>query len=514
MRAALGAAFTVVVAMVAFAQPVADVPLPEGGCRLALEHLSRLPAAQRGYVRYLFAGAVPAARRAEFRRVLAWWLQNLSWDPAVSLPREVPNSGGQLLWIDLRWYRWNGPAWAAVAEREPYTRQPFVADGVANELRGLVGYKVRQPDRDRGDVPVVAVVRADWLFRETIDLDRSPSYLDLLFARQRYPGWDWWPGGKDKADGRDYAAGWYTESKTPFVDFPKDEADWNKAFGVDLVRRFGKDAKLDLDFGAIVAGGADEPGTGSIVALQNRLLVTVPTPINVAMQSYDVLETSGKRDYSETLVFDFESDAHEYLAYLPNGGQAAFLTNKEKKRITLGDAKAVNPKFVNQMIPGVRVPGDCFRCHGFDAGFILPQDRFTKAVDRGLRFNAKDPEKVSRIKSFFFDWQQRVPRFQEPYRQLARQASVDPCYPQDGPLQLPDLIRAFDAAWRDYDEGVDAAQACREWGIDGGALKRMAVRSPKYRMLSLVQGETVPRRTFEKDVYREGVLQLRAGGVP
>jgi hypothetical protein len=91
---------------------------------------------------------------------------------------------------------------------------------------------------------------------------------------------------------------------------------------------------------------------------------------------------------------------------------------------------------------------------------------------------------------------------------------VDPCYPQDGPVQLPDLIRAFDAAWRDYDEGVDAAQACREWGIDGGALKRMAVRSPKYRMLSLVQGETVPRRTFEKDVYREGVLQLRAGGVP
>ena len=110
--------------------------------------------------------------------------------------------------------------------------------------------------------------------------------------------------------------------------FPRDETDWNRAFGVDLVKTFAKDTEVDLDFGAVVAGGRDHPGVGSIVALNNRLVVTVQGPYGAAMKTFDVTETSGRKDYSETLIFaggKFKkgkgavavNDGGELLAYLP-----------------------------------------------------------------------------------------------------------------------------------------------------------------------------------------------------
>jgi hypothetical protein len=507
-------------AALSLALGAAPVPNPDVHARLALAYRAAAVAERdRPYVRFLSFWDTPAADLWDYRRFLAWWCQQLSFERAVTLPREVPGTGGRLVWVDMRWYGWNAKAWAAVARRDPFAREPWVFHRGAEELRRGAGYHDEKPVRD-GTRAVLTMVRASWFLRETLETRKSPSYYDLLFAKFRFPGeWYWWPGGRGPRDTQDFPAGWYTaKAEAAFVDFPADVRDWERAFGIDVVKTFGKGTKIDLDFGAVVAGGRDHPGEGSIVALNNRLVVTLQGPFGVAMRTFDVNETSGDRDYSETLMFkggkfvkgdgaDAVFDAGELLAYLPNGGQAGLLIDGQGKRVEVAGGDVANDTFDKRMNAGVRNYGSCVTCHAGAGGFIPPKDVEDADKKAGIKRKFKDKDQELRYRAFFGNWQRRIKGYAEPYEELvAEAAALPPAKPWTG----SDVAKMVGRVRDDYDGPVTAARGARELGLPEAAFKYLCSRSPKHRLNQLVQGRAVPSSVWEKDACREVGLLLDA----
>lgn len=509
-------------AALSLALEAAPVPNPDAHVKLALGHRAAAVAERdRPYVRYLSLYDVPAGDLWDYRRFLAWWCQQLSFERAVTLPEEVPGSGGRLVWVDLRWYGWNPAAWKAVARRDPFAREPWVFHRGAEELRRGAGY-AEEPLAKDGTRAVLGMVRASWFLRETLETRRSPSYYDLLFAKFRFPGeWYWWSGGADR-QGQEFQAGWYTRERAEkFVDFPKDVKDWEKAFGIDVIKTFGKETKVDLDFGAVVAGGRDHPGEGSIVALNNRLVVTMQGPFGATMRTFDVNQTSGDRDYSETLIFkggkfvkgsgaDAVFDAGELLAYLPNGGQAGLLIDGRGNRVEVAGGDVANDVFDKRMNQGVRNYGSCITCHAGAGGFIPPRDVEDADRKAGIKRKFKDKEQESRYRSFFSNWQKRIKGYAEPYEELVVESSIHPKDRQAKVWAGSDVAKMTGKVRDDYDSPVTAERGARELGVPEAAFKFLCSRSPKHRLNQLVQGRSIPAGVWEKDVCREAGLLLDA----
>jgi hypothetical protein len=518
------------------------------------------------YIRFVQWNGTPQERLPDSRLVFAWWLNQMSFEPAYAFPKDVPGAEGMLQWVDLRDYRWNPAAWQAVAERDPYTTTPPVFFAKAESLRRALGIEISKGQVKQDRYPVIAVVSAPWLFRETIESDRSTSYYDLLFARQRFTGGygpkfivvtetyeeritvDHKGGDYTYPDGsiaRNVPPGQYVVSvpKTrtiekkadgqaaKFVDFPRNLAEWESAFGIDVVRAFGKKADVQFEYGAVTEGGADDPRKGSIVALHNRFLLTTPTPFGAAMQSFDVFKTEDDRDYVEQspiLPFSIGTkgikfDAGELLAYLPNGGQASFLIDANGNRQEIAANKAASDQSADKRLnAGVRNPGSCVICHGPSNGYILPRNLIDEYLKAGVDVKFRDKEKANRYRAFFLEWENRVKAFQTPYADLLRkttQPQLDliarvqqKVSGQPGPKGWDGskLVLVFQAMRDYYDDMVTPAQAAAELGVPLGTLQSLATLSPRGRTGALVQGISIPRSVFERNVYRELSLLLDA----
>ena len=273
--------------------------------KLALVHLAGLQPEDAHYTRFLSLQTVAEGKEEEWREFLEWWLMQLSFSPSpVRLGKVDPK--GRLLFFDIRELRWNRLAWATVADRDPYMAEPAIGNPTAYGLRDLTYSK-----QDR--FGVVAIMRADFFVRDTMETERSKSYYDLLYAEQRF--------GTGK-----------------FVDFPKDESDWNQAHGIAATDEFLKKARLDVDHGAVAPGMFDDP-KGSIVTKSNRVLWFRPTPFGVAMKSFDTDTTSGETDFlersPEISQGEGEVKAAELLARQAGGGRGALVTGGQSTEAEL-----------------------------------------------------------------------------------------------------------------------------------------------------------------------------------
>lgn len=514
--------------------------------RATLFLLSDVPEKDRYYTRFVSFYHLPTPDDVTFyRRVLSWWVHQMTFEGAISLPNEVPGTNGSLLWIDLRWYGWSAAAWREVASRDPYFRQPGILAGDGITLTELVGEKPSDIDA-KGTSHIIAVVNGEWFLRETIETRRSSSYYDLLFSRQRFKEekvptkvTKVWKGGKD-AEGTYYPPG-YTYERTEYVtrttriDFPANEKDWEQAFGIDVTKQFASDQKIDLDIGAVAAGGRDDPRNGSMVALNNRIIQILFSPLGPAMKTFDVLETTGNKDYSETLIFDpdqkgfvrgkgvvVESDGGELLAYLPNGGQAGFLIDAQGNRVETAIADVANDVSDKRLNQGVRNPGSCVICHATSGGFIPPRDMIHKALEAGIKRKfPNDLEQEKRFQQFFFNWEGSLEGAQARYRRLIAQTTEPYWLPDDhparrntdpanGPWNGTDIADAVLKVRNSYDDPVDIDRASRYLGVPKDLFGYLASRSPKQRPLELLQGLSIPSRTWEVDVYPEITLLLDA----
>jgi hypothetical protein len=532
------------------------------------------------YVRFLSWYDWPAERLDQDKLLLRWLLTQMTFQQGLQdAPRDVPDTGGRLQWIDIRDYGWCACAINAVAERDLYVAEPWVDHAQAMYLRqalqvepspeSLKGRLIQGPAGQQVQAFILAtgtVLYAPQLIRDVLETDRVPSYYDLLYSAQRFPGgWEersvehkikvkeartltFNHGGGDwrRPDGvlyRNLKPGYYKvdweqevekvqqlKVKAPkFVDFPKDQADFDHAFGVDVAKAFAAKQQIDLDFGAVVEGGLDQPKTGSVVANHNRLLVTVQGPIGLRMETYDVKETSGIRDFGEVLIFNGKEfvpgqgaqairDAGELLAYTPNGGLAALLVNGVNKRIEVGDARFVNPQDARMNI-GLRNPGDCWRCHAPAGGYILPKDLVGQGLDDGIAIKFRDPGQRNRVKGFFTGWELRAKGAQEPYLDLLKRATS---HGGRKGWTGPELARNVEGFRNFYDDPVDAKLAAATVGVPLEVLKLIAADKAAVfnNFKRLVQDRRIPRRTFEVDVLpnlqiaRQAAVNERERGQP
>lgn len=444
----------------------------------AVRHLRRVPAHDRHFVRFLSWLAVPSARLTSAQKVMRWWLNQLSTDPDVAQVEAVAGSGGTLWAIDLRDFRWNAAAWREVARREPYFREPWVMHEAAALLRVRVGEDAHE-EKD-GTVHVIAVVRADWLFRDSIESARSTTYYDLLFAGQRFVR------GKK-------------------IDFPKDEADWNAFFGIDVTAKHLAKLKIDVRKGAITAGSNDDPVNGSIVARNNRVIQITRGPFGVAMKTFDVRVTAGDRDFIESApdvaVGKIAFDAGELLAALPNGGQAGLLIDGKAKRIEFATGDFVHPRSADGRTPDVRTMMSCVVCHAPDGGLIPPRDTFADLLRSGVELKIKDRKVRNRTRAFFLNWEDEIAGHQRPYLKLLRLTAG---------VKAAELPAAFLALRDGYDDPVTPEQAAREAGVGLHAFKAAAARSVKARLGQLAAGVPIPRAAWERGAFREALLLLAA----
>lgn len=479
---------------------------PDYHARLADLFLDRVvPKHDWHRVRFISFLGTPAAARPDRLRTLNFWLNNLHFESSVELLREVPRSDGQLFWFYLDDYGWSPEAWRVVALREPYFVEPAVYFDAARSLQGKLGIV-----QDKKTLHLEAIVRADWLFRESVESDKSTTYYDLLFSRQRFGEVAWetktvtiqHPGGKyvypddsgrvvpHAEPGRYTVDLQFRKGGSKAVDFPKNEKDWEKAFGIDVVSQFLKSARINAKHGAVVDEGV------SIVARNNRLLEAVRVPTGSAWKTYDVNATAAGKDFVENLFADDVFDAAELIANLPAGGQAYFLIDGKGNRVETADPKIAIDN-TDSKDRRVRTPGSCVVCH--EAGIIAPKNLVQDLLASGIDILFRDKKKARDAKGFFLGWENELEADQKRYTALLAKTSG----------WQPGVNAAKFKEFRDaYDAPLTAEQAALELGVPVDAAKLVWAKSPRVRLLQLVQGQTIPRSVWEGGEYRQAILLL------
>lgn len=474
-----------------------------------------------------------------WQRMTRWWLAQMSTVAAYVAPVEVPGTHSLMWQLDIRDYGWNTVAFRAVALRETYTRSIQVDHAFAGVdiaqidlLQRFIGEKrVKVVERllingQRVDVdtfPAIGVIRADWLFRDTIETDRSPSYYDLLYSSRRFPEkqhhsetytvsepyivretvYDPYYRAyvyRDVTHYREVQKTRHVEvGNRAVVDFPRDRKDWDEFWGVKVLRDFAKKQKFDLRFGAVVPGSRDDPRGGSIVARNNRIIAIWD---NGAMETVDVAKTARGEDFVEQPVEvsldQIEGENGEFLARLPNGGQAALLV-AANKRVEFATGRFVHPKFADQRNPDVRTP-QCLVCHAGSGGVIPPRSLFAEYLRDGVELKINDRITRNKVRAFMLAWDHKIKGLQEPYLHLIRVATADPVTGK--PLTPDALVKEF-LAFRDwYDDPLTPQQAGWEYGVpDALRFRSIAGKATTGRLQALSKGVAVPREAWERDSY-------------
>jgi uncharacterized protein (TIGR03000 family) len=301
-------------------------------------------------------------------------------------------------------------------------------------------------------------------------------------------------------------------------DFPRDEDDWNSFFGVTDVAKYLKRVQIDTRNGAAVEGG--EIGKeGSIVARQNRLLLRIGTPFGAAWKTFDVAETSGEKDFIErpaestalAVVGKLKYDAGELIASLPNGGQAYLLTDGKGRRIEVADNRFAIDRTDSKDVR-VRTGGSCLVCHSQKNGIIPPRNVIARNLAQGIDLKFRDTDEQDRVRGFFLGWDRKLKFDQDNYLDLTQRTTG-----WDGAK----LSAEFRAARDWYDAPVDAEQAARHVGVPlttfkliasaVGAKPRGEGGGSTTRLKMLIQGDVIPRKTWDKDWYRQ--VQLMRGAL-
>jgi hypothetical protein len=428
---------------------------------------------------------------------MRFWINQLHLEPATSFPKEVPGTNGLLFVIDLRDFGWNTDSFSAIARRETYFIEPEVDSATAILLRKIICV-----EQDAKTTHAEAIVRGDWLFRDTMESDRSDSYFDALFAKFRFS--EAIETIPERTERWRYSDGSIREKKIPATtksvrkpNFPKNEAEFEEVFGVDKFREHLKKFKIDTRHGAIVEG--QEKGV-SIVARQNRLVERTITPISEYYKTYDVKETTGRRDFAETLNKDFEFDAGEILTSTPCGGMATLLVDALGNIVKTADNRFATDNSDLKYDSRVRTPGSCFICH--EQKYIKPKNLVEDMQRAGIDILFKKKSAAVGARGFFLDWVDKLEAEQTRFAKFIARTSG--FRPGENALRLKE--------WRDeYDEPVDLAKAAIETGLSEANLKLILIESTKARTLMLLRGQSIPRKTFEVDVYKEIIYLKNAG---
>lgn len=429
---------------------------------LAWAHLQTVAVKDQPYIRYFDLSQASAQHLPKLQAALKFWVNSLSRAPYISIPQEVPGTGGRMYWVDIRWYRWTPEAWEKVAELDPYFREPVIpSHGSIAKLRVVAGN---------------AVVRADWFIYVSSD---TTSLLDIAEARDDDSPYYTLLYASDKIE---------RNGKLVPVGAPKNSAEFAKLWEVDfdVLKRH-----------PVERGGVVDTHKSS-VSFSNRFLWRVRSVIGAYYQTFDVLRPIREQDFGEALI-PTKYDASELIFQDQKGLQYYLLTNGNGERVEFGDPRVVRDGQGDHR--GVVVTAmSCVICH---AEGIRPfKDDVKLSLSKGLNLKFKNKEEEERFRVLYLqNFEQLIARDQENYAEAIQKCNG--MTPAENARNFKDVIDTYLAP-------LDLAQAAFECGTTPTELKAALTISAKRRLGEMVAAEPnpIPRINWEQELFTEAYLVL------
>jgi hypothetical protein len=528
------------------APPTVPVETPQGQLALALTDLSvRVGPEDAVFTRYKSFFTVPAdpqlakalgfpMGREDFKRAYVFWVNHLNASrtpmrftdvPAVGGLVEVPGSAGTLYRFDLRHVpNWTRAAFNLVADRDHIFRETPLGPLPHRETvfgRLVTGIEVNDKTFAAG-----FIVDAYQLFRDSMEGDRTQTYYDLLYGKERHPDPDdgktflapapgpepqppapqvsdkpvqdaqgkWHPAGTKYVDGgllKAYQeahdkweaakakppAGGQLLPKRPIsvrdankgvANFPATLKDFRKRWGGEIGAEELKAILFDPTVGGIALAADSDPTRGSIVAVGgDRAVFVVETRDGFYAQTDDVKKNQADKDPHEQFLNvvkqKYKPDGGEALGSLPNGAQAGFLFNAQEARVEIADTDLARIR-EPKIDPRYQDVRTMMGCVACHA----PSGGFNTFIEQfeeSLRLGVKfkvRAEDAQLVDDFFRSWKKRVSRWQGPYQTYVAETTAGP----DGKAWSGQKAWEVMRAARDwYDRPVRIEVAAREYGL-------------------------------------------------
>lgn len=374
---------------------------PAGEVLAALADARRLPADQARQTRYLTLYAVPAERRAEFAKVLAFHVNSLSREADLVAPRRITAT---LVAVELDNYGWAGTTYGPLATIDPWfhakatdgrtetlIHAPWLPVQAIAELATLTG-------------SVVPILRADWFVAHT---GEQRPYYDFLAL--------------------------------------KTQADAEKLAGLDRAAA----VRIRKELAAVV--------TESSVTLNNRQIFRFGSVGGAWWETRDVESSTEKRNAVRNLDGDFKPDAHEIYFSLPNGLFGFLLSDAAGKLIDTAPDKIASDSASTSTDRRVRVGVSCIRCHTEGLRPIDDWSRKVFRVGNETALGSPDRDKARRLKQLYLGPMQKAitddrARYSEALKEVTG-------------WKPEELSKAYAAAWAAYESGAMLpADVARELG--------------------------------------------------
>lgn len=337
---------------IAIAQAPVQAPTPAGEVLAALADARRLPPEQAIQTRYLSLYAIPAERRDEFRKVLAFHVNGLSREAELVAPRRVTAT---LYAVECDSYGWERTTYGALHSSDPWFHAK-ATDGKSE----VVIHAPRLPAKETLELStltgsVVPILRADWFVAKT---GEQRGYYDFLGL--------------------------------------KSQTDAEKLAGLDRAAA----TRIRKELAAIV--------TESTVTLNNRQIFRFGAAGGAWWETRDVEASTGAKNAVRNLDADYKPDAHEIYFALPNGLFGFALTDAAGKLIDTAPDKIASDGASTSTDRRVRVGISCIRCHVEGLRSIDDWSRRVFRVGNETALGSPDRDKARRLKQLYLGPLQRA----------------------------------------------------------------------------------------------------------
>lgn len=361
--------------------------------------------------------------------------------------RRVPDST-TLWWIDLRDYSWSQESFEKISKINSYFFEPIVRHDTNGALRLLSAN---------------SVFRADWF---VFYASQATSQDDIKL------GFDF-----------------YSELLYSLNKKPQNEDEFQKIWGLDKnkARQFGNESGILIT------------NISQTVSRRNRYLFRYRTDNGYFYETYDVLNSIGKRDYLSSLFLNNKigrppdvSDAGELIASNGLGLQVYALRDDKGKLVNFGDPGAV--RHIQDVIGDVRVrvASGCMSCHS--CGIIPARSVLVDFVESQAKLKLYDKNDINRLRRNLLSR-----RFEDSVSE--DQALFEKSLFKTNGLDCKTNGQLFLQAISNYYRPVDLETAAFECGVLPEELIKK-VKSNKYgfgaHTKMLVQlGEVIPREIWD-----------------
>lgn len=298
-------------------------------------------------------------------------------------------------------------------------------------------------------------------------------------------------------------------------DFPATLKDYQDKWGITANAEFLDKQKIFVNKGEVVAGSKSDPKRGSYVAYQDRVLTFANGEFNnggIAASTKDFLRTSKQKNPAnlptESALGLLKEDAGEHLTNMPNGLQAALLTNAERKRIDTADGRvahsALDPRDVV-----IRTQFSCTICHAKQDGILSPSNKKVgETLRRGIQLHIRGKENQLIVDGFFEDSEWRLELGRVAYKRAVAIASTWGAHRPWTGVEWSEAIVSF-RNW--YDDPLYSDQAAAELGVSKLVLMIACLKLGSIDAANLfISADGVPRTVFDDDLFTDLALVIAA----